>query len=347
MRNYGIDLLRLVLMFMVCMLHTLGQGGVLSACAENSVGYYTFWLFEVFSYCAVDGFALISGYTAKDKPQKYAKIVEMWFQAFFYSFVVTIALWVIGLGGGFSLKVLIKAAMPVTFGLFWYFTAYFALFFAIPILNRFLFETDEDTAKKALIILVVLFSGLGVLYDPFKAQGGYSAIWLMALYCIGVLAKRGRLFEERKTKSLALVWALSVVVTWATRVFLGVGRLTNYMSPTILLNAMIMVVVFSRIRLRGKFIGKVAPLAFGVYLFQLNSVLWQDVLKGSTAVVVDMPLVKGILIVFAVSSLIFASGLIVEFVRGKMATAMRIPVLSKKLVDLADCLLEKLFVFIK
>ena len=25
-RNYGIDLLRLVLMYMVCMLHTLGQG---------------------------------------------------------------------------------------------------------------------------------------------------------------------------------------------------------------------------------------------------------------------------------------------------------------------------------
>ena len=33
-RNHGIDLLRLVLMFMVCMLHTLGQGGILNASAE-------------------------------------------------------------------------------------------------------------------------------------------------------------------------------------------------------------------------------------------------------------------------------------------------------------------------
>ena len=33
-RNHGIDLLRLALMFMVCMLHTLGQGGILNASAE-------------------------------------------------------------------------------------------------------------------------------------------------------------------------------------------------------------------------------------------------------------------------------------------------------------------------
>lgn len=347
MRNRGIDLLRLVLMFMVCVLHTLGQGGVLNACAEHSVGYYTFWFLEVFAFCAVDGFALISGYTAKDKPQKYTKIVEMWFQAFFYSFVVTIILWAIGLGDGFEIKTLIKVTMPVTFGVFWYFTAYFALFFAIPILNRFLFGADEITAKKALIILVVLFSGLGVLYDPFKAQAGYSAIWLMALYCMGALAKRVRLFEERKTGTLLLAWLLSVVVTWAARVFLGVGRLTNYMSPTILLSAMIMVVVFSRMRLQGTLVAKVAPLVFGVYLFQLNCVLWQHVLKDSTAFVASLPLAKGILIVLAVSALIFVSGLIVEFVRVKLFSAVKIPRLSEKIVLLADRLLEKLFVFLK
>ena len=36
-RNYGIDLLRLVLMFMVCILHTLKQGGVLEACEAGSL----------------------------------------------------------------------------------------------------------------------------------------------------------------------------------------------------------------------------------------------------------------------------------------------------------------------
>lgn len=88
-RNYGIDLLRLVLMYMVCMLHTLGQGGILGVCQAGTVEYKAFWFLEILSYCAVDGFAIISGYMAVDRPRKYEKLVDMWFQAFFYSFVIT------------------------------------------------------------------------------------------------------------------------------------------------------------------------------------------------------------------------------------------------------------------
>ena len=41
-RNYGIDLLRVVLMYMVCMLHTLGRGGILGASAAGTRGYKSF-----------------------------------------------------------------------------------------------------------------------------------------------------------------------------------------------------------------------------------------------------------------------------------------------------------------
>ena len=87
-RNYGIDLLRLVLMFMVCMLHTLGQGGVLYASVDGTIGYKAYWFLEILSYCAVDGFAIVSGYVASNRPRKYEKLVNMWFQAFFYSFII-------------------------------------------------------------------------------------------------------------------------------------------------------------------------------------------------------------------------------------------------------------------
>lgn len=41
-RNYGIDLLRIVLMYMVCILHTLGCGGVLAAWNDASQGFLAF-----------------------------------------------------------------------------------------------------------------------------------------------------------------------------------------------------------------------------------------------------------------------------------------------------------------
>lgn len=126
-RNYGIDFLRFVLMYMVCMLHVLGQGGILSACQKGTVKYKMFWMIEVLSYCAVDGYAIISGYTARFKKQKFEKIIEMWFQVFFYSFVITLICTVAGLNsqGG---QDIIKCVMPVTFNKYWYFTAYFVLF---------------------------------------------------------------------------------------------------------------------------------------------------------------------------------------------------------------------------
>ena len=111
------------------MLHTLGQGGVLQTCEAGSVQYKVFWFMEILACCAVDGFAIISGYTAVDRPRKFEKLTDMWLQAFFYSFVVTAILTIAGLNPDWSVKDLIKCALSVTFDKFWYFTVYFALFF--------------------------------------------------------------------------------------------------------------------------------------------------------------------------------------------------------------------------
>lgn len=346
-RNYGIDLLRLVLMYMVCMLHTLKQGGILEACDPGSAGYKAFWLLEVFSFCAVDGFAIISGYMAKDKPCKYDKIINMWFQVFFYSFIVTLIFTLVGVNDSWGKIDIIKSALPVTTERFWYFTAFFALFLATPILNKFIFSIDTNTAKKCFIIFIVLFAVMGNLGDPFQSKSGYSTIWLVVLYCVGALAKKIQLFESKKSITLILMWAASILVTWAAYVFLDIKQLVRYISPTILLNGMIMVILFSRLKLKGTIISKLSPLAFGIYLFQLNQVVWSKLIKGSFAFVASKNLAIGILYSFAFAFLIFISGLIVEAIRSKAAQLLRLPLLSKKIAELFDKMIVKLFVFLK
>ena len=195
-RNYGIDLLRLVLMFMICILHVLGQGGILSNSIIGTVNYKIFWFIEIFCYCAVNGFAFISGYTSTNRPHKYDKIVKMWFQAFFYSFILTAFFTIIGINKTWTITDAIACAFPVTNKKFWYFSAYFILYFAIPILNNFLFQIDEIVAKKYFLGFVILFSGIGMIKDAFALKQGYSALWLIVLYCLGVLAKRIKLFEQ-------------------------------------------------------------------------------------------------------------------------------------------------------
>lgn len=130
-------------------------------------------------------------------------------------------------------------------------------------------------------------------------------------------------------------------------VFVGIGRLMNYVSPTILLSGIIMVVLFSRIPAKGTIISKLSPLAFGVYLFQMNPVIWNSILNGAFAGIVEKPLFVGIPLVFVFAFVIFLSGLVVEFVRSKLAKAFRIHKLSNWIVAKTDFVLEKLFIFLK
>ncbi len=154
---------------------------------------------EILSYCAVDGFAIISGYAASNRPRKYDKIVNMWFQAFFYSFILTGVLTVIGISDSWATDDMIKCIFPITFNKFWYFTDFLRCFLQYQFLISFYFLFQKKLQKKALIIIFVLFSVLGIFNDSFRTAGGYSAIWLIVFILHRRISKkRVKLFETRK-----------------------------------------------------------------------------------------------------------------------------------------------------
>ena len=286
-RNYGVDLLRLVLMYMVCMLHTLGHGGILYATEAGTIKFKVFWLMEIFSYCAVNGFAIISGYMSTDRPQKYEKLVDMWFQAFFYSFVISVLLTVAGGNIEVTKKEVISWAMPVAYDKFWYFTAFFALFFTIPILNRFVVKIDE------------------------------------------------------KTSTLLAIWGICIFITWIMCVHYGNKIFVNYISPTMILSGLIMVVLFARIHLKGTIISRLSPLAFGIYLFQQNQIIWEKYLNNAFSFVLNKSVVVGVLYAIICAGVIFIIGLCVEFARSKFVGILKVHQISKRIVSFIQYLLEK------
>lgn len=339
-RNYGIDLLRLVLMYMVCMLHTLGRGGILDAYEKGSKGFAVFWVIELFSLCAVDGFALISGYMASDRPRKNEKIVEMWFQVFFYSFGVTMIMMVAGLIPTMKKIEILQCAMPVTYGKFWYFTAFFVLFLVTPLLNKWLFSIDERTARRAFVFFVILFCCFGFIKDTFKLNNGYSTFWLIILYCIGAMAKRGNVFKKKKTITLVAMLVLCIAAAWVLYVIVGYTKIKSYLPLPILGSGLLLVILFSRINIKGAIVSKLSPFAFGIYLFQLNQGIWGKLNEAFTFVT-EHRLIVAIGYAFALAGLIFISGLVVEFVRSLFAKLFRIPWLSKKIANAAEWAIDK------
>ena len=184
-------------------------------------------------------------------------------------------------------KTLILSALPVISGAYWYFCAYTALFFAIPWLNKMIRACTDQELNKMCGGIFILFSVLTALFSPdlFTLSNGYSFIWLALLYCIGAWLKRNRIPEKISSFKALIGLVLCIGVTWGCYFFIPNGsRLLNYISPTILLVALLLVCIFSKIRVgkrAAKFIGCFAPAAFGVYLIHVQPCVWEHFMSGA------------------------------------------------------------------
>ena len=163
-RNYGIDLLRIVSMFMVCLLHVLGHGGVLDATEPQSLNYYVAWFIEIAAFCAVNCYALISGYVGVKSKYKVSNILYLWLQVAIYSVAISVVFAIIK-PDTYTWKTILKSFVPVTFSQYWYFTAYFGLFLFIPILNFARNNMPRNVLKYVLWTLILIITVLSRLRE--------------------------------------------------------------------------------------------------------------------------------------------------------------------------------------
>lgn len=236
------------------------------------------WFIEIFSYCAVDCYAVISGYvmySEKEKPYRYSRYAPMWLQVFTYSVgMFAVKMIFRGVAEG-DIKQLVVSAFPVTIRQYWYFTAYTGLFFVIPFLNGAL----RALSKKQATYLIATLSA-GILFvcpakhfcDVFSLGNGYSFTWLVVIYLFGAWLKKCDVASLVKKRWAVSVFLLSTVITWCAKMFSPQtvwDLLIQYTSPMIVLNALSLVVFFSKIKPKGIFRKAVAflsPAAFGVYI---------------------------------------------------------------------------------
>ena len=316
-RNYGIDLLRMLSMFMVCILHILEQGGVIGASKDFSAQYEAAWFLDIAAFCAVNVFALISGYVCIDAKYKYSNGIMLYLKVIFYALLVTAVFAFVkpkAVGAGEW----VKAIFPVMTYQYWYFSCYVVLFFLIPLLNMGINSLSKKQLKVVVIALIALFSVLQtgfkhVLLDAFwqdecgeifNTAEGYSPIWIIVLYIIGAGLKKTGFFEKVSVKKALAGFIIAALITWgfkyiiecrALKVLNGEkrwemmqlsNRLANYISPTIVFEAIFLLALFDKIRL-PEFLKKVvkvaSPAAFSVYLIHVHQLVWIHVITDRFA----------------------------------------------------------------
>lgn len=350
-RNMGIDLLRMVSMFMVVFLHVLLRGGVLGAVMPLTVNYGLVWGFETAAYCAVNCYGLISGYVGYRAKFRVSNIVLLWCRVVYYTLLISFVFAVLtdGLVGK---QGLINAIFPVSTEQYWYFTAYVGMFFFIPLLNMFINRASKKQMTGVIAACFVLFSLFPTIFrrDIFYLYEGYSAFWLMILYLMGGYIAKYDIGKKVKSGQAAGVYIVCIIVSWVVK--MGMDKrmwdaygslpekdlLVSYTSPTILLAGAALVILFSRMHIpqrMKRWIGIFAPLSFSVYLIHFHPLIKEHILQdrfGSYAQ--HSPAVLAVLLIGTVCFIFFAClffDLIRDFLFKKMKIKERIMKAEQKI----------------
>ena len=338
-RNYGVDVLRCLAMLLIVCLHVMNRGGALPTVRSGAA----LWLYplRVLASAAVNIYALISGFVMLHGRFRPARIFELWFQVWVLNVVVGLV------GGAIDPEAMdtdfwVRYLFPFTQKAYWYFTCYVGVYAFSPLINRAVRSLDRARAVGLLWMMLLLFSlcaTLGYLNqgDPFCIGGGYSVLWLLSLYTVGACIRPADFLRRTPTwRLLVLLLLILGVLTGLYRVvylrnapeFLSVlkKRLLDYTSPLITAVSILMLLLFSRLRVRGrmaKLIAFLSPLTFGVYIIHVHHVIWTP-LDGLFKPLLKLP---GVLLPFAViisGLVLFAACVFLDWLRSLLFRLLRV-----------------------
>lgn len=346
-RNYGIDLLRMTAMAFVAALHIIGIGGIITGAQLLSGQFLAAQLLRIAMLCAVNCYALISGCVGWEKKPRLSSLAMLWLKAVVCCVAVTA---VVSRTTPVDYKTWISALIPVTTGQYWYLTAYTGAFVLMPLLNFAVQKLPEKELTRTLGGILLLFCLLPIspLTDAFYLHDGYSVLWLAVMYLLGGYLGKYRVLTRLRTGTWGLIYLGAVLAAWLPRMAalwwkpiywsMAYGNiLIEYTSPTIVLAAVALLAIFSRLELPegiGRRVSKLSAHAFGVYLIHAHPLVFRHVLEGRFAYLgtASIPGLLGTVLTWALA--ICAAGIAADWVLTKAMGLLRLDKLLKKLDDL-------------
>ncbi len=349
-RNYGIDILRIISMFMVTVLHFCGFSGI-GETTDTGIPFYVGSAFLVVCYGAVNIFGLISGYVMYGSKIKYTRIVGLWFQVVFYSAVLSVAeKWI------YDIPINLSIFMPVTFSAFWYFQAYFFMFFFIPLYNEIINKLSDKTLFKFIcigILVFCLFSNFVKMSgkDILGLKSGYGFLWLSFCYIVGAFIQKNKdCFSKISNCTCWLIICINELINYLSYILFfnvtGPASLyivpkyifVNYTSVTIFIPAICILIIFSKIKVnRGKkVINFFSSTAFSVYIIQIHSLIWNHYIVPYHTFFKNMNQWTSIPLLLAGVVVLYLAATVVDYLRIQIFRLLHINTLSKLICKLLE-----------
>lgn len=359
-RNYGIDALRILCMTMVPILHVTRHGGILNVLDPGTPTYLTVWLLEVAAFCAVDCFALISGYVGLNSSHSFGRLLQMICQGSFYCLLAVVFFWFYD-----PTKVQVEALLAIVLPFvnqYWYFTAFVLLYPFMPYVDKFVNSLTIEQLRRLTLTIVVVLSLVPTLLalpngvfpaDIAKFGRGHSVAWIALLYYMGAHMRRedelgtwrhgSRRYLVFYMGLVACLWMSRIAITWfngaSGSTVLNAYALVSYTSPLVLGCGAALLLCF-----RGLHVGPraaaaielLAPLCFGVYLLHENPLVREAFIDDRFAWCVNLGPAGCPLTIVATALCIWLVGSLVDYVRRRLFTVCRVNELCSRLGTFLD-----------
>lgn len=340
-RQTSFEILRVVAMAMIVSMHFMQRGGILQPLSyDTSAVNCAAWLIESFCIVAANCYVLIAGYFLVDTEWKCKKLVILVGQILFYSLLIPIVCLFLGIGDVhvWTIYDWIVAVLPLQMEHYWFATAYVLMFLLSPVLAAGVKQLSKKQLEIAIGLLLVYFCVFKSISPILLSTDcyGYDYPWFICLFLIAAYIKLygngedglqvGMVKLFRSAKGSMICYVVTAVIIflfsfWLGRINVRIGKFDYYMDMVYSYNHILTLfaslsLFFTVKRWKPKesslvrFLCKLAPYTFGVYLIHENIVirnLWPywlgvDQVKGSLLFVPYMLLV--ICVVFAVCMVI-------------------------------------------
>ena len=356
-RNTGIELLRLISMFLIVMHHYSSPGsgfpGLLFLPDTFNKFFVEFMYFG--GKIGVNCFVIISGYFLSGTEFKISRLIKLWLLTVFYSVLIYVVFSLFR-QEPFSGKELIKSAFPILTNRYWFITAYVALYLLYPFINRMI---DNLEHKQMLTLLAVLSVGLCIIPTFLNKKLWTSdLIWFVYMYILGASIRRNILFHDISRKKLLGILLVSTLLMWCSEFVLtklcekkgivSIDIVCHFIWEYSILTVAASIALFKLCEeakiaenmLAVKWITRLSRSAFAVYLIHANVIvrdwLWLDLFKNMDHINDRLLPLRSIIIVVAV----FTGCLLIDQLRIYIAEHFMI-IKYKQFLKKADAALEK------
>ena len=340
-RIVGIDLARILAMFMIMNYHILMYGSWMTS-KHTSFGNKVFGEFAIaLTVISVDIFAIISGYVGLYSRHRISRLLDLWFQVIFYSWLV-LGFFYFFRNNLLNQQLIIHNFFPTLFKGYWYWNGYIVLFAFSPLISQGLKSITKNQFRNLIILLFVLTSCLTVNphYDLFNLGLGYSGLWLMVLYVYGAYFKRfgiPKLLNSTLINIILIVLNLCLIVlcshlfhhynVWIDQNNFDITQI-QYTFPLVVCLAILVFLLLLKVKIQLKLWNKIITFlgqkSFSAYLLQTNPLVFTFLITNNYNFLRNLSLIRMFLSLIILALSWYFGAIIIDIVRSLIWKILRI-----------------------